>query len=620
MCGIAGIYRFDGQPVTKPMIESLLKPLAHRGPDDRGIWVEGNIGLGHQRLSIIDLSKRGHQPMVNEDGRLHLTYNGEIYNYGDVLKSLAHRHPLQSATDTEAILHSYEESGIDCLRHMNGMWAFGLWDSRRRELMLARDRMGVKPLYYRHIPGKALIFASEIKALLNDQEFAPVIPNRDRVFDYLFYGFLDHTDQTLFAGIHQLRGGQYLRIRANKVSLHTFWDLPQPAAWRAATDDEFRELLTDAVRLRLRSDVPIGSCLSGGLDSSTIVALANQLLKDEHQLTNAHARQKTFSAVFADPRFSEERYIQTMIAATGVDPAFTTLTSQEIPDLVQSVTYHQDEPFGSTSIFAQWKVFAAARERGVKVMLDGQGADELLAGYHGFYGALFREYLAQRQLITLSQEIAAFARRHPRSVIPALRSLAILLLPRGLVTALARSQRIGHRDLFAPIFFARHYQDLTVPQRYPNHFTNYLAYLFRDISLPALLHYEVRNSMAFSIEARVPFLDYRLVELIFRLPNDAKIDRGATKAILRRSMRGIVPDTILDRHDKMGFVTPESVWLREDFGRHYLDWLRHQPTAVTEFGNPAALQRLFEHHQRGADVSQILWRWYNLDVWLKLFF
>ncbi|QQG49794.1 MAG: asparagine synthase (glutamine-hydrolyzing) [Candidatus Berkelbacteria bacterium] len=620
MCGIAGVLDLRGKKVLAAEIGEMIETIVHRGPDDHGTYLDEEVAFAHRRLSIIDLTSAGHQPMKTTDGSVVVSFNGEIYNYRELMSELKSKgHTFASESDTEVILKAYQEYGLECFKHFNGMWALSIWDKKKRRLVLSRDRMGVKPLYWASDNGR-LLFASEIKAIL------PVLgkgsrPNKARLFDYLFYGFLDHTTETMFEGINQLKGGEYLVAEGGKYKIKSYWELPRPAAV-PSTDpvEQFEALLTDSVRLRLRSDVPVGSCLSGGLDSSAIVGLANKFLRQEDGKSIGQAQQ-VFSSCFDVKRFDERQFIDQVVAATGVEAHQTFLQPQEVLDLAEKVTWHQDEPFGSTSIFAQWKVFELAKKAKMKVMLDGQGADELLAGYHGYFGSYFFQLFRELHWLELGRELAAFKHLHPSSLVDALRSFAVLLLPRPVVRSVASLPSVNNSPVFRREFFKDQFHGLEVPRRYENAFTNYLAHLFRELSLPALLHYEDRNSMAFSIESRVPFLDYRLVEYAFSLPDHYKIERGTTKAILRKAIKGAVPEAIRTRQDKMGFVTPESVWFREELARSMRQFFKQKQLMIWEYAEPTALRALLDEHQAGKkDHSRTIWRWYNAEIWLRRFF
>jgi len=327
MCGICGILNLDGSLVKKETLDKMCEVLKHRGPDNKGIYIKNNLGLGHQRLSIIDLSEKANQPFTNETQTHWIVYNGEVYNYLEIRKELEKSgHRFKSQTDTEVILHAYDEWGMDCLKHFNGMWAFCIWDSRKRRIFCARDRAGVKPFYYT-FNGQRFGFASEIKALLALDDITPK-PNDQIVADYLFAGLLDHTHETFFENIYQLRPGEYLLIEDQRPVFRSYWDI-EPKEVHFSRDEDyaqrFRELLEDSIRLRLRSDVPIGTCLSGGLDSSSIVCLANKLMFDGQSIDPklVGERQKTFSSCFENHAYDERKFIELVIGRTGAEKNYT---------------------------------------------------------------------------------------------------------------------------------------------------------------------------------------------------------------------------------------------------------------------------------------------------------
>jgi asparagine synthase (glutamine-hydrolysing) len=434
MCGLTALIAPAPAPLAG-LARAMTDAVAHRGPDDEGyayladggeVTVCGGAAtpaacyghaapyaprgeyanaperparaaLGHRRLSIIDVSPAGHQPMCSHDGQHWIIYNGEVYNYLELREELkALGHAFRTASDTEVILAAYAQWGAQCPHHLNGMFAFVIVDRPRRKLYAARDRFGVKPLYYWVAPGGLIALASEIKQFAVLPGWRPQL-NGQRVYDFLNWALLDHTDETLFAGVYQLRAGEALEldletrapgaIHAGRLPVARWYDL-QPRPWSGTLEDagrEFRRLLTDSVRLRLRSDVPVGSCLSGGLDSSTIVCLMNEVLREQ----DAHALQKTFSAVSAVKRFDERDFMEEVVKATGTEAHYVCPDVESLFPALERITWHQDEPFGSTSIYAQWRVFELAAGSRVKVMLDGQGADEQLAGYANYFAARF---------------------------------------------------------------------------------------------------------------------------------------------------------------------------------------------------------------------------------------
>lgn len=635
MCGIAGIVRTDQQPVDQTILVQMAARLRHRGPDDEGFYVQGSTGLAFRRLAILDLSPAGHQPMCNQacaeqgQGALWLVFNGEIYNYRDLtaeLSALGHR--FQSHTDSEVVLHAYEQWGTNCVHRLSGMFAFALWDEREQRLFAARDRFGIKPFYY-HLDRNRLCFASEIKALFAD----PVTPNRvndRRLYDYLVYGYLDHTAETLFAEIQQLPPAHTLTFAQGRLTLHRYWDLDPVADLGHLSDDqaiaEFRRLFFDSVRLHLQSDVPIGTCLSGGLDSSAIVCTVNRLLEaggadqagDEYVAVGE--RQRTFTSCFDDARFDEREYAAQVVAQTGAQWFRAFPDPAQLFDLLPSLIWHQDEPFGSTSIVAQWYVMQAARQQGVTVMLDGQGGDEVLAGYHPFFSGLWASLLRRGDLAGLRRELRGFRDRHgppPRILLTGALGLA---LPAVLRSQLQRWRGRTHPAWLGPDLAAQDYPWLEPPTPFVDPLSSQMYGYLASVHLPSLLHYEDRNAMAFSIEARVPFLDHRLVEFAFALPHRLKLHQGETKWVLRRALADLLPPAIAQRQDKMGFVTPEAIWFRTILHQPVEDVFRSPSFRQRPYWRPEEALRLLQMHVTGAsDHHHLLWRWLNTELWLQRF-
>ncbi|CAN5862161.1 asparagine synthase (glutamine-hydrolyzing) [soil metagenome] len=616
MCGISGIISRENRAIGLEDIKKITDLIQHRGPDDEGYHQEGAFAFGHRRLSILDLSPDGHQPMPFQD-RYVITYNGEVYNYLEIKEELVSRgYAFRSKTDTEVILAAFSEWGTACVERFNGMWAFAIFDREKQEIFCSRDRFGVKPFYYTQVAG-LFAFGSEIKQFTALPGWKPRL-NPVRLLDFFVYGLFDHTEQTLFEGVFQLRGGHNLHysLLTHQHSIQPWYQLqervkPFSGSFREAKD-HFRDLFQDAVRLRLRSDVKVGSCLSGGLDSSAIVCTVNQLLKQEG---NAGG-QETVSSCFELKQYDEQEYIDEVIAQTGVYsnkvfPEFSSLFSE-----LENITWHQDEPFSSTSIFAQWSVFKEARRRNLIVMLDGQGADESLAGYPLYYETLLSTLLTQFRPGRLRKEIAAFRKLPYYSG----KSLTVRLLKSFLPAAVLdriRHQRSSHElqyvkqayrrqeGAFEPSYFGS-IRELSLDQVTYSH-------------LPMLLHYEDRDSMAHSVESRVPFLDYRLVEFILGLPDEFKINAGWTKYVLREAMAGIIPDKIKDRRDKMAFVTPEVEWIRQNTGvfREKVEAAAHY---FGEFLAAGAILAAFDQAvKEGIGLGSIYWRLIVLHVWAQRF-
>jgi len=668
MCGITGVIDSSNRSSTA-MIVPMTAALRHRGPDDEGYLLvdsrtrrliqcggpdsmtelalvprakqggqKFDLALGHRRLLILDLSAAGHCPMSSADGQAWITYNGEVYNYvelGSELEALGYR--FRSGSDTEVVVNAYVEWGPDCLRRFNGMWAFAIWDLRKRRLFCARDRFGIKPFHY-YWDGQLFAFASEIKALLAHPDI-PRRPNDAIIYDYLALGSLDHTNETFFEGIKRLPPSHCLLfdLDRNRLRIQRWWDVEVNPALDddCLTDDrqlaQFRDLLTDAVRLRLRSDVPIGTCLSGGLDSSSIVCLANRLMLEEGALPRelVGERQKTFSACFDDPAIDERPYIQQVIEHTGAESnqVFPRGGEDGLWHDLKRLAWHQEEPFGSTSVYSQWNIMRLAKQRGVTVLLDGQGGDELLAGYHHYLGPFLAQTVRAQGPWTTLQTVQAVSAATGQST--------ALLLGLGLYNSLPRvTQRVilnlGNarfrtnptvsESMLQPSFRRQFAKRRLVHGKHLG-YHNLAERLYQDVfvhSLPALLRYEDRNSMAFSLEARVPFLDYRLVEFCFSLPVTQRIRDGWTKWVLRQAMDGILPEQVRWRRSKLGFATPEQRWLQEGAG-----WIRrlfNQAEVLSEpYPHRQATQRLRNWPGNGLVNIPGLWRMVNLEVWLRAF-
>jgi asparagine synthase (glutamine-hydrolysing) len=613
MCGLCGIVAL-GRPPDTETVAQMAEALDHRGPDGSGAFSDDGVAFGFRRLAIIDLSEAGNQPFASNDGALQLLHNGEVYNYRELRGELETRgHRFRSQTDTEVILRAYEEWAERCVEHFNGMWAIALWDGRRRRLFCSRDRFGVKPFYYRLRDGK-FEFASELKAFRAAGSLEPHLP---AVRDYVEQGYVDHTDETFFAGIRKLPPAHSLVVDENGLRLERYWTLEPGDAPGDDAAEAVRELFLDAVRLRLRSDVPVGTCLSGGIDSSAIVCVVDHLLHTEVENTRPVGdRQRTFTAFFEQRGFDERPYAEAVVERTRSQPHWVTFGSDELVDALPSIVRAQDEPFGSTSIVAQWFVLRAAKQAGLKVMLDGQGADETLAGYHGYFGPFFADLLRGGHLRELGAELRAYRTVHGAGVGRTAVALARPFLPERVRWA-ARGRVKGGAALVHPDLPA---SAMEATNGHGGYLRRQMHLILTRRGLPELLHYEDRNSMAHSLEARVPFLDVRLVELLFSLGASELIDRGRTKAVLRRALGDLLPPVVRDRVDKLGFVTPESTWLRDGLGDLAADVFASQAFRERGFVNAAAARRRLEQHRSGERTAgNELWRAVCVELWAREF-
>ena len=599
--------------------------MRHRGPDDSGHEVTpsaaGVVAIGQNRLSIIDLSSRGHQPMLSEDGAFAIVFNGEIYNYRELREELrAGGCVFRSQSDTEVLLAAWAHWGRACLPRLEGMFAFVVHDRRRERLTCVRDAFGIKPFFYEQDEG-GLVFASELPALLALRG-KPSRPDLQRAYDYLVHGMYDSHERSFIEGVRHLLPGTLLDIDLHArqpARPETWWVAPtrqNDSLSFSSAVEAVRERFMHNIRMHLRSDVPLGAALSGGIDSSAVVCAIRHVEPD----IPIH----TFSYIAEGSDVSEEKWVDLVNDVTGATPHKVKATADELARDLDRIVSVQGEPFGSTSIYAQYRVFELARENGITVTLDGQGADEMLAGYHGYPG---------QRLLSLFENgrygaMHGFARRWgqwpDRSYRRAWMYLGRSIFPDELY---ARARKVLGRnfrpawlkvDLLreAGVTFREARPALSAANR-GRRVVEELAYSLQVRGLPHLLRHGDRNAMAFSIESRVPFLTIPMAELLLSLPEDYLIsDAGETKHVFRAAMRGIVPDAILDRRDKIGFATPERDWFLE-MAPMMREWLRD--AGDVPFLDRDALLSAFDAVVAGrAAFSWQVWRWVNYVRWYRL--
>ncbi len=598
MCGIAGIIGTN-VPDQHALVR-MADEMAHRGPDGRGVWCDQRMGLGFRRLAIIDLHERSNQPL--HLGNLHLVFNGEIYNYVELreeLSSLGHR--FETEGDGEVLIHAWQQWREDALSKFDGMFAFGIWDDDRRRLTLAVDRFSEKPLFYR-LDDDRLLFASDVRAM-KAADPSVGIPDERAIDNFLSLGAMPVLPKTFFGDVSRLPPAHLARWERGKMSLHRYWtpqrvDMP---ATDAAVSERLRELLFDSIRVRLRSDVAVGTSLSGGVDSSAIVGICARLADGQPR----HA----FTATFAGFARDEWPYAEEVARAAGVTEhhAVRPCVEDLLGDL-QALVRDQEEPFPSTSIYAQWRVMRAAREAGVVVLLDGQGADELFGGYLGNEGLALR---------------AAGHRAALRAVVrdPAIaRDLVIAYGSEHVPQGLVRRHRLGRASPYVARTLA---QDSAELAPMPANWTEDGSPLRRELhrqafrtSLPNLCRYADRDSMAHSMEVRMPFLDRRVVEFAFSLPAGLVVGDGVTKRALRNALRGLVPDGILDRREKVGYETPETRWFNMPVARAGLSEIVLDPglRASGRYDVGAFEQDLAAGAWRNISA---LWRVVSVELWLR---
>jgi len=629
MCGIAGCLNLAREhPIDTNALHAMTSALVHRGPDGEGFYVDGAIGLGHRRLAIIDLLG-GRQPLQNESGTVWLICNGEIYNHVELRRDLAMRHRFRTQSDSEVILHLYEERGVDCLDELNGMFAFALWDAQAELLILARDRLGIKPLYWTMAEGH-FAFASEIKALIAGGLVEPR-RNEDALAEYLTFQFLlGH--QTLFDGVQRLEPGTCLRLRPfadRRPTISRYWDISSEVDEAFDYDDGVRRvdmLLRDAVSLRLRSDVPVGAYLSGGLDSSVVTSLAARQLDGQAQLS-------VFSGAFdGGDAFDETRYAR--LVAEQSQAAYHEVRPDEdgfVRDLPKLI-YALDEPAAGPGVFPQFAVSQLATQH-VKVCLGGQGGDELFGGYARYLAAYLEQCL--KGAIHGTQHGGNFVVTWDDIApnLPMLSGYTQLLQSfwsDGLFDDMdMRYLRLIDRSQGVAPFMARDTLNANamagIEQRFRHHFNaggarSYFSKMTGfDLKwlLPALLQVEDRVSMAVSLESRVPLLDHRIVDAVTRMSPRMRFRGGSSKRILRDVAQPYVPQAILKRTDKMGFPMPLNQWLSREPTRSFvMDTLLSRAARQRGVWNISALER---HLQTGGGFSRGVWGLLCLELWHRTF-
>jgi len=608
MCGING---FIGKSVDK--IEIMNNITNHRGPDNSSFNIielaNFNLSLGHNRLSIIDLSISANQPFISEDNRYSMVYNGELYNYIELKKELENQNIIfQTNSDTEVVFNSLIAWGVEAFKKFNGMWGIAFFDKSKNELILSRDRFGEKPLYY-CVEDNNLYFSSEIKAILevsNKKKINKLTLNR-----YLLNGSLDSTEETFFENIYKVPASSYsiinLSQKINSINFEKFWDindLPEKTETNERkTINYFREIFNDSVKIRLRSDVNVGTLLSGGLDSSTITY---EMSKNINNLD-------ILSAVSSDEKYSEEKFIDIVSNSVKVNPRKVNLDDnpKQIFDLMEKVIWHNDEPIPSFSVIAHYLLMEESHKNNIKVILSGQGADELLGGYQKYYIYYILELLKSKKYFGFIKELLNY------------------LFNSGLIKQFS----LKEANRYLPSFLKKKIRKIDFREESLikldskveklNKIVNVKERQIMDLmkySVPALTHYEDRMSMAFSREIRLPFLDYRLVEYIISLPLSYKMRHGWTKWILRKAFEGDLPDTIIWRKDKKGFTTPQEKWFRKDL-KDEIEILFNEDLLVEKFGlmNKSKIKQFYKEFLINDKI------WYkevfniiSVEIWLRI--
>lgn len=603
MCGICGIYDFEGISVEQQKISQMMQIMKNRGPDDEGLYLDHNVGLGFVRLSIIDLTSAGHQPMLSDDQRFVIVYNGEIYNYIELRNILISKgYIFKTETDTEVLIKSYIEWGEDCLNYFNGMWAFVIYDTIQKSFFGARDRFGIKPFYYLY-DKQRFVFASDFNAI-KDICKDMISINNQAVFDYLVFNRTDYCENTFYNEILRLPHACCFTIDSRGFKIKKWYDLRQHLNNPFSSSEEYVEYLVDSIKLRLRSDVPIGTCLSGGLDSSSIVSILVKFF----QKSDMH----TFSAIYNSGEYGDESKYINIFKHSLQNMHFIKPTAESLFNDCEEFVFALGEPIPSTSVYAQFKVMQLAKDY-TTVTLDGQGADEELAGYPYFFGFYFKELFLKLSISRLAKEIYEYI-INQRSLY-GLKTFLFYLLPNSFKTNLRKSEFNYLNSDFGSEYIPKSnisdqlYNSKSLNEALIDHFEHKLEHL---------LKWEDRNSMHFSLEARVPFLDYRLAEKTLALQSDMIIRNGWTKNILRQAMKNILPEEIRLRKDKIGFETPQADWFRTAIWQSKIKEI----LAANDLGEYINLTRaniLYRKHlARKISIPKEIWKWINLFYWLKL--
>lgn len=620
MCGIVGQIRFDKKPAKKDEVLKMMHVIKHRGPDDEGVYVDGRIGLGHVRLSILDLTEAGHQPMTDASGRYTIVQNGEAYNYIELREELvAKGYTFRTQTDTEVVLNGYIEWGEAVLERLNGMFAMAIYDKEAQTVFLARDRFGVKPFYY-YVDGEQMVFASEIPAILEVMEGKPKA-NDNAIFDYLVFNRTDQTEETFFSDIYKLQHSCCMTLDLKKVytkealPIRKWYDLAEHVRQkRLAISDErlgeeeaekrYMDLFKLAIQMRLRSDVPWGVCLSGGIDSSAITATIIKVLHEP----DVHS----FSAVYGkDNEADESQYIDEF---NGIVPNMHYIhpDADRLFAHLDDYVRIQGEPTPTTSPYALFCVLDEAKKY-VKVVIDGQGSDEALAGYEYIPGLYYKTLFTHLKWGRLAKEIVQYAKLHKswRHV----KYMAFFMLPSRMRTKL----RVAQRGYINPAFVATHKDSVIADKLYGAETMTEMLVNHFEYKLEHLCKWGDRDTMAFGMEGRSPFLDSDLVEYSIALQDKMKIRGGYTKFILRDVMRGIMPEKVRLRVDKRGFAVPQDDWMRtEKFQKLVMDILTSESFARRAYFVPKEAMKLYQRHLAGEiNISKDIWKWINLELWFR---
>lgn len=593
MCGIAGIILKNFDEINKSDLQFMTDKIAHRGPDGEGHYLYENLGLGHRRLAILDLSENGHQPMI--DRNIILTYNGEVYNYLEIkeeLKELGHK--FKTDSDTEVIINAYKEWSTDCVLKFNGMWAFALFDKTKKELFVSRDRFGIKPFYYIN-NDKGFYFGSEIKQLI---KFLPEIKvNREVLFDFLYFSYQHHNTETFFKGIVSMPAGHNLiyNLNENKFIITQYYDLLKPKMIDTDINsciELYKKEFNSAINLRLRSDVKVGTCLSGGLDSSYVAKVASEKYKGKLTAITGQS---------IDKKNDETKYARIVAEKYGLEMRVIAPNKKDFFNVLDDVIYIQEEPFGSPSIIMQYFVMKKAKEKGCIVMLDGQGGDETMLGYERYYVPFLKSIKNPFKRIKLFKQLSNNSKLSLKELFSYYVYFSMPFI---------RNHILKNRGNYI-LKENKKYFNFSISSNFNRESKN-LFHLQKNeitkIQLQKLLKFEDRNSMAHSIEARIPFIDYKLLELALSIPAEFKIKDGWSKYILRRCFGENAPKEIVWRKNKFGFEAPSDKWMENK--EFFIDEIKSS-TFLSQIIDKEKINKDFDNHT--------IWKLYNISKWAVKF-
>ena len=605
MCGIAGIVQFDNIVVAESNICTMMKSMKHRGPNDEGVFIENNVGLGFVRLSILDLSMAGHQPMICPNERFVIIFNGEVYNYIEVREKLKDKYHFKSNTDTEVVLYAYLEWGESCLHQFNGMFAFAILDRTNGNLFCARDRFGMKPFFYAHQEDRFL-FCSELNPILSQFKEKPTA-NEEVIANYLLLGRTQYSPETFYNEIQRLAPGHYMSVTNQGIQITQWYDIEKEYVGKKyIRPEEYLDDFKDSIQLQLRSDVPIGICLSGGLDSS---AIASVVLKySDHQ--DFHS----YSAIYdSTGRENEIEYIKEF-EHSGLKMHYVKPNAKDILKDLDAFVESFQMPVPGTSPYAELKVMELATTYST-VVLSGQGVDEVLGGYEYCYGAYLKELLLKVKILKFIDECKNLL--SDGNLITSLKYMFFFFLPSSF-----KSFAFSFKNILVGEAFKTKYKNAV--HRLVDDFYSFSS--LRQFSINHIkykfehhLMWSDRSGMLYSLEARFPFIDHRIIEKSIGTDSDLIMSKGYTKSIMRNALSGILPDKIRDRKQKVGFETPGGEWFRtSEFETIFRDMLSSSSFKARKYFNHIKIEQLFEKHMAGkVNASEGLWKVLNLELWLR---